>query len=403
MLALHVVAAALVVIAAVGCLYHLALGIVSTFLLRTRQAGSDLATHSFAILIPAHNEELVLGRTLQSCAALDYPASQFKVFVVADNCSDATHNVAQAHGATSLVRTDDLLCGKGYALEWAIPKVLAVGHDVVLVVDADCCLESHALRALDQCLAAGDLVLQLHDAVSNPDESPTSFLLAVASELENVLFYAPKSALGLAVFLRGTGMAFHRSILEALPWRAHSVTEDAEYACALLRRGIPIRFVKDARVLSPFPTGYQQLAIQRRRWVGGGMALTRQQCLHLLWRGLTRREVRLIDAGLTTLLLSRPLIVLQLTVTIAVCGLSYWISGSPLSMGLFAGSLAILGAYAAYALSGLLLIGLTRRRMRLLLASSVTFVRYLTLALVSLVRGAPKVWETTPRAPLSSE
>src|SRR5215467_8735047 len=45
---------------------------------------------SFAILIPAHDEELLIAQTVRSARSIDYPQDKFKVFVVADNCSDAT-------------------------------------------------------------------------------------------------------------------------------------------------------------------------------------------------------------------------------------------------------------------------------------------------------------------------
>src|SRR5205814_4374084 len=50
----------------------------------------------FAILVPAHNEEVVIGRLLRSLAAVDY--QRFDVCVVADNCDDATAEIARGHG-----------------------------------------------------------------------------------------------------------------------------------------------------------------------------------------------------------------------------------------------------------------------------------------------------------------
>src|ERR1700692_2797836 len=55
--------------------------------------------HRFAVLVPAHNEELLLPRLLQSLAALEYPRSLYDVHVVADNCTDGTAAVALSAGA----------------------------------------------------------------------------------------------------------------------------------------------------------------------------------------------------------------------------------------------------------------------------------------------------------------
>src|SRR4051812_3984592 len=71
-------------------------------------------THTFAVLIPAHNEEAALPAALRSLAAQDYPAGHVRTYVVADNCADGT--AAAAAGAVCLVRTDPLNPGKGRAL-----------------------------------------------------------------------------------------------------------------------------------------------------------------------------------------------------------------------------------------------------------------------------------------------
>ena len=77
----------------------------------------------FAILIPAHNEELLLPRLLQSLQELEYPREMFNVYVVADNCSDGTAEVTLECGATVLERQDPDLLGKGYALRWLLQQL----------------------------------------------------------------------------------------------------------------------------------------------------------------------------------------------------------------------------------------------------------------------------------------
>jgi 1,2-diacylglycerol 3-beta-glucosyltransferase len=398
-LSLQVIGTFLVATAGIGCAYHVFLALVALLAPRHQVAVTDNAKHRFAILIPAHNEETTITETLLACAALDYPRTQYEVFVVADNCDDRTCDVAAEHGATCLVRTDPDRRGKGFALEWAIPQILAAGCDAVLVLDADCRIDPHSLRVLDRHLSDGDQVLQLNYAVANPDESPTAFLLAAANKLENDFFYAPKSKLGLAVVLRGTGMVFHRSILEAFPWRSHSVTEDAEYACNLLEANVPARFVQNARVISPFPVQHRQLIVQRSRWIGGGMALAKRQGLRMLARGLIERRFQLFDAGLTLLLLSRPLIILQLLLTIAI-GVAAWMASPDYgSVTLLLSSFAVLTAYLAYAMIGVASLGVNSHRFRLLLSAPWTVVRYLWLGLATMTVGAPTAWNKTPRVP----
>src|SRR3954468_13483315 len=77
----------------------------------------------FALLVPAHDEEPTIGRLLASVRALDYPAGRFDVYVVADNCTDRTAEIARAAGALVEERFDQVARGKGYALRWLLARM----------------------------------------------------------------------------------------------------------------------------------------------------------------------------------------------------------------------------------------------------------------------------------------
>src|SRR5205823_1926102 len=72
---------------------------------------------AIAVVVPAHDEEAGIAATVQSLLALDYPRDLFRIFVIADNCSDETAARAREAGATVLVRDDAARRGKVYALE----------------------------------------------------------------------------------------------------------------------------------------------------------------------------------------------------------------------------------------------------------------------------------------------
>src|SRR5262245_28516768 len=113
--------------------------------------------HHFAILVPAHNEELLLGRLLDSLARLDYPPDRYTVHVVADNCTDATAPLARAAGATVFERNDTSKRGKGFALHWLLEQMSKAGMrpDAYVVVDADSVVAPDFLRAMACELARG--------------------------------------------------------------------------------------------------------------------------------------------------------------------------------------------------------------------------------------------------------
>src|ERR1051326_2256247 len=121
------------------------------------------ACHRFAVLIPAHNEQALIGRLLSSLDQLAYPRERYDVHVVADNCSDLTSDLARAFsGATVHERVDRSSMAKGFALCWLIERLRADGrtYDAYVVLDADSVVDRRFLQSMDARLVAGSQVVQ---------------------------------------------------------------------------------------------------------------------------------------------------------------------------------------------------------------------------------------------------
>lgn len=376
--------------------YHLVLALVGLALRRQPGTLGGECTHRFAIVIPAHDEETVLPGVLQSCAELDYPRDRFTVFVIADNCSDRTADVAIAQGVRCLERVDPVRRGKGQALEWALPMVLQAEVDAVLVIDADCRLDRQVLRVLDQPLAAGKAVLQASCVVGNPDASMFSYASAVTNLLENDLFYAPKSHLGLAVLLRGTGMVFKREVLERWPWQSRSIVEDAEYTERLFEAGQRVTFVPQARVYSEFPEQSGQLAVQRRRWIGGKLQFARKHIVKWLAEGIFQGRPVAIDLAWTFVAAARSLLLLELLFVLLLAGLSAWLFPGAFSGVMLGLALATASVHAGLLILGMALLGLSPHRLSLLAGAPRVAARFLLIAGKALL-GGTQTWERTPR------
>ena len=100
-----------------------------------------------AVLVPAHNEQSVIDKTLASISR-QLEAGD-RLVVIADNCSDLTADTARHQGAEVTVRTNPALRGKGYALEHGLEFMEQTGvPEVVLFVDADCELENGCIDRL---------------------------------------------------------------------------------------------------------------------------------------------------------------------------------------------------------------------------------------------------------------
>jgi cellulose synthase/poly-beta-1,6-N-acetylglucosamine synthase-like glycosyltransferase len=202
----------------------------------------------------------------------------------------------------------------------------------------------------------------------------------------------------LPVFLRGTGMALSTDLLEQVPWEARGITEDAEYSARLVSRGIRVRFLPGVYVRSAAPSTVRQLEIQRSRWAGGNATVGREHAARWFWAGLRRRDPFLLDAALTFLVLSRPLVLLVVGSAVVLSACAYWAAPSALTtLGLGLSLLSSL-LLTCYLTAGVLRFGLTRRRWALLIRSPAVVGRLIWIALRSIVRRSPGSWIRTPRS-----
>jgi cellulose synthase/poly-beta-1,6-N-acetylglucosamine synthase-like glycosyltransferase len=359
-----------------------------------REVGQNLR---FAIVVPAHNEERTIAATLHSCRAIDYPADKYDVFVIADNCTDDTAGVVCNHGIHCLERQDETQRGKGYALRWAFDQLLPKGYDAFVVLDADCRIDAHSLSVFADEMASRQAVLQANNTVSNPDDSAISYAVAVGNAMENQLYYRPKSELGLVVLLRGTGMVFRREVLERYPWGAFSIVEDMDYSISLYKNGLKVKFLPDVAVRSPSPVNFEQLAAQRSRWAGGNVQLGKVGAPKLLAEGIGKRKAIYVDMALTIVSQSKPLQLTSVSLLYLISTLGILLSRDRFFDGLFGLSNVLVIGYAVYILWGVLDLGLSLRRLKLLLQTPPVFVKLAVIALRSVLRGSAAAWDRTPR------
>lgn len=349
---------ALPVLAATGYLLLL------TLLSGEKQAPPQVAPRlKFDIIIPAHNEEAGIARTVTNLSRVDYPAELRRIVVVADNCSDATADRAREAGATVLVRHNQELRGKGYALQLAFERSLADGFaDAVVVVDADTEVTPNLLHAFGLRLEAGAQAVQAHYGVLNPQASWRTRLMAVAMALFHKVRSLGRERLGVSCGLRGNGMCFTHAIIRQVPHEAFSIVEDLEYGIRLGRAGQRVHYAWEAEALGEMVTSEKAARSQRRRWDGGRMAMTRQFGLPLLAEGLRKGDKVLVDLAVDLLVPPLSWVALGVgAVGVASGALSLWQGHVALSAYAAAASALALVLYVmrGWWVSGMGLSGLT--------------------------------------------
>jgi len=284
------------------CIYLVVLTVAAPFGLRMPPSTSG-PPRRFAVLVPAHDEECVIGRLLMSLAASGYPAGLVDTYVVADNCTDATAVVARAHGAWVLERHDQEQIGKGYALRYLLAWLAGAGlcYDGYVVLDADSVVSAGFFDAMARRLAAGSRVVQARYGVLSLHCSRAELLREASLALVHYLRPAAKSALGVSCGLKGNGMCFDRSVVARFGWPSAGLAEDVEFHLALVAAGIRVTFAPEAVVLAEMPASLRRARSQNLRWEGGRLATVRRLALPLLLHGLGRRDLTAVDAAVEQL------------------------------------------------------------------------------------------------------
>lgn len=257
----------------------------------------------FAVIIPAHNESRLIGRTLEQLELLDYPRDLYEVVVVADNCDDNTAEIARTRGVTCLERCDPLNQGKGNVLRWVFPRLLESGdHDGYVVIDADTFPAPDFLRVVNTYFCRDALVVQGYSQARHPDRSPLESLAFLGFALNRNLRYRGRSRLGWTTNLLGTGMCFQRKVMEQYGWNTVSMVEDIEYEMFLHLHDIRVTFAPAARLSVELHKGIQQSHGQRTRWDMGKFEIRNKYLPRLLMAGIKKRDISYFDSSMELIL-----------------------------------------------------------------------------------------------------
>ena len=121
----------------------------------TRRAPKKVAraNHRYAVMVAARNEETVIADLIHSIKVQNYPAELIDIFVIADNCTDNTADVAREAGAIVFPRSNDKLVGKGYALDYGLKAIWEQyadrDYEAFFVFDADNVLDVNYFREMN--------------------------------------------------------------------------------------------------------------------------------------------------------------------------------------------------------------------------------------------------------------
>lgn len=248
-------------------LYQFVISITSLIKFKEKPMLTD-KKHRFIIALPANNEESVIANLIKSLQMQDYDKSLYDIYVIADNCTDGTANVARENGAIVYERFDEDKKTKGYALNWFLDKMKDKkdDYDALLVFDADNVVDKNFLNVMNKKLCQGEVLVQGYRDIKNPTDTWVSGGYAIFYWTMNRLYHLARYNMGLSPLINGTAFMVKWDILIDEGWNTKTLTEDIEFALINISKGVKLGWAKDAIVYDEQPLTFKQSWKQRERW-----------------------------------------------------------------------------------------------------------------------------------------
>ena len=246
---------------------------VSWFFARKKKAPPAPQDKDYAVLICARNEELVLPDLIDSIRRQTYDPSKIHIFVMADNCTDRTAEVALASGAAVYTRFNQEQVGKGYAMTELMNRLkedYPDGFDGYFVFDADNVLKADYIEQMNNTFALGYNAVTSYRNSKNHGDNMISAGSGLWFLRESRYLNHPRYLLGTSCAVSGTGYLLSRKVVNELGgWPFHLLTEDVEFSVQRILKKDKIGYCADAEYFDEQPTRFRQSWRQRMRWSRG--------------------------------------------------------------------------------------------------------------------------------------
>lgn len=247
--------------------------------------------HSYALCVPARNEEKVIVNLLESVANQDYPLDKLTVFVVANNCTDETAKKAREWSKNSKLkvvvyeRDNDAERTKGFALKYLfeqIQKEYGIGtFDGYFVFDADNVILKNYVTKMNEAFDEGNKIITSFRNSKNVGQNWISFSYAMHWMRTCLMENRGKGVLNQACRIQGTGFLFANELVKN-GWKYTTLTEDRSFCSDAVVQNYSITYCDEAIFYDEQPYKLKIAIRQRIRWAKGHLQSSVENCPKLL-------------------------------------------------------------------------------------------------------------------------
>lgn len=240
-----------------------------------------------SILIPAHNEEQVIGRILQRITELTYPKDKLETIVIDDASTDNTGKIAEQYSKTCnyikvLHRSKkEGKKGKASALNAGFKHAK---NEIILCFDADYYPQRNIVEKLVREFVDPKVgAVQGRVVVLNEPQNMVTRLVALERIGGYCVDQQARDRLGLITQFGGTVGGFRRSLLESFGgWDESILAEDTDLTFRVYLAGYRVRYVNGAECYEEAVENWRAYWKQRYRWAKGHMQCAFKHSLKVL-------------------------------------------------------------------------------------------------------------------------
>lgn len=283
------------------------------------------------VMVPAHNESIVIQKTMEALLKFDYPKDKYEIIVINDNSSDDSAQVLKniqvnnPRARIIVINTDNIIGGKGKSNALNIALSVASGS-VIAIYDADNTPEKQALKILVENLMSDDKL----GAVIGKFRTRNKYasLLTRFVNIETLAYQCMNQA-GRYFFFKlctipGTNYVIRRELIDRMGgWDVNALAEDTEISFRLYRMGYYIKFMPLAVTWEQEPQKLKQWFKQRTRWVKGNLYVLKNNFKYAFDPKAGRMRLDVIYYALVYLTMFTSLIFSDMIFIIGILGLGY--------------------------------------------------------------------------------
>lgn len=286
------------IITLIYSLYFATTGVIGLLKKRKPESNKVKDKNYFAILIPARNEEAVIGNLIDSLNSENYDKDKYKIYVLPNNCTDNTKKVALAHHASVIECTGEIKT-KGDVLKIAFEKLSNNKEiDAYIIFDADNIVHPDFLEHMNACLSSGGKVAQGFRDAKNASDNWLSGSYSIFYLFQNIFFNRSRMSLNGSASINGTGFMIKKELLDKKSFTTFTLTEDVEFTGQCALNNEKVVYVEDAITYDEHPCDFLTSWKQRKRWTAGMLECQRIYSPKLIKNFLKTGNIASLDMAL---------------------------------------------------------------------------------------------------------